>query len=174
MWQSQYEWRVHQSQVAEGKGSETGADVTSDSKEPMLTALQASSWGPPQTPDLSVIPVPMPCLFDHTCFYVPWEWVRLALLWLSLLAFIPFVILGFWVWSLFGTKSNGYMPWSLTQNPMGTCLPWFSVPCLPCRNLPRPCSAISGMFRDNLLTFCLWFILEDPMSNKHLAPCSPF
>ena len=57
-----------------------GADVTSDSKEPVLTAPLASSWGPPQAPDLSVISVPIPCLFDHTCFYVAREWMRLALL----------------------------------------------------------------------------------------------
>lgn len=99
----------------------------------------------------------MPYLFDHTYFYVAREWMKLALPlpFLSLVVFTPLL-----PWSLFDTKSNG------------KCLSWFSVPCLPCGKLPRLYSVKFCMFQDNLSLFCIWFILENPMSYELLAPCS--
>lgn len=89
------------------KAASMGADVTSETREPILTNPLASSWGPPQAPDLIAIFVSMLYLFDHTCFYVTQEWMRLALLLLSLPSFAPLLswVLGFGL--------------CLTQNPMG-------------------------------------------------------
>lgn len=66
-----------------------GADVKSDSREPGLMTPLASSWYPPRAPDLIVINVPIPCLFDHACFYVSQQWMWLALSSLSLVVFFP-------------------------------------------------------------------------------------
>lgn len=74
-----------------------GADVTSETREPILTNPLASSWGPPQAPDLIAIFVSMLYLFGHICFNVTQEWMRLALLLLSLPSFVPLLswVLGF-------------------------------------------------------------------------------
>ena len=51
MWEKQYEKRVPLKTVLQReKAVSMGADVTPETREPVLTDPRAPSWGPPQAP----------------------------------------------------------------------------------------------------------------------------